>query len=390
MTQKCGIDGKRLLGCHYNKRLMGFSDGNELMYQEIYKLATGQDIVISDTKNDLGRITGFECASSQVTRSGKNLLKNTMATQTLNGVTFTVNTDKSITMVGTATVRTEPNINTSLTLKAGVTYKNVTGRTLYFYSGSYMSINNGATYTPSVDTTFSRVYIRVELNEAVNTTIYPMLIVNGTNETYEQFGVMPSPDYPSPILSTGDGGVVNIRSGNGTVHEDYPITLPSGYVGGSLPNGVKDTHDYKRIGKVVLNGATGESWNLRAETLPNVLFFQLSLASVKKFNNYNLRSDRFKVTDPHPFFIIDEEAISLTATVDGYIRLKILKSRLTTQDVAGLKIWLASNPVTVYYELATPIAITPTLPLINTYDKYTKIECLNAVKPVMTVKYLEI
>ena len=63
MTQKTGIDGKRLLGCHYNKRLMGFSAGNELMYQEIVKQATGTDIEITDTKNDTGRITGVEFAS---------------------------------------------------------------------------------------------------------------------------------------------------------------------------------------------------------------------------------------------------------------------------------------------------------------------------------------
>jgi len=167
------------------------------------KFKSGTNLKLNKTLKNRIRNMKIYGNSEQDVRSGKNLLNNTATTQTINGVTFTVKLDKSITIIGTATARTEPDICTSLTLKAGITYKNVTGRTLYFYSGGYMTIGNNSLYTPSNDINFSRVYIRVEIGEIVNTTIYPMLIINGTNETYEQYGASPTPEYPSEIKSVG-------------------------------------------------------------------------------------------------------------------------------------------------------------------------------------------
>lgn len=116
---------------------------------------------------------------------------------------------------------------------------------------------------------------------------------------------------------------------------EYPITLPDGFVGGSLPNGVKDTDTMQYMKSITFSGqsvtipdmkSNGSFWSTRGGTL-----------------------------------------------VDKTITLASVPSGTTTID----------------YELETPIPITLALPLINTYDKYTKIECTNAVKPVMTVKYLE-
>ena len=52
---------------------------------------------------------------------------------------------------------------------------------------------------------------------------------------------------------------------------------------------------------------------------------------------------------------VDEEGIQL---IGNNLYIRILKSKLTTQDVAGFKAWLVSNPVTVRYQLATPIVTT--------------------------------
>lgn len=124
---------------------------------------------------------------------GKNLLPNNMQTQTLNGVTFTVNDDKSITMSGTATARTEPRIysvsasSSLVKLKAGTTYYNNLPTTLYLYTTTYRVIYPNSSYTPTADETATQVYIRIENGETVNTTIYPMLTAGAPSDSYAPY-----------------------------------------------------------------------------------------------------------------------------------------------------------------------------------------------------------
>lgn len=65
------------------------------------------------------------------------------------------------------------------------------------------------------------------------------------------------------------------------------------------------------------------------------------------------------------------------------ISIKIANSKLATQDVAGFKAWLTANPVTVRYQLATPIITTipkELMPVILT-TKANTIGLASAVKP---------
>ena len=80
--------------------------------------------------------------SYRVDLGGDNLIQNNMTSQTINGLTFTINEDKSIKVVGTATARTEPNLwtNANLTLKANTNYYNNSNTAIYFY-GSYNGTN---------------------------------------------------------------------------------------------------------------------------------------------------------------------------------------------------------------------------------------------------------
>lgn len=118
----------------------------------------------------------------------------------------------------------------------------------------------------------------------------------------------------------------------------------------------------KRYGEVTLNGDEGWSadsskWNdatvkpFVANAIPN--------AKVDG-NNINIFCDSFK-----PFNIYAD-----THTVEGIyysvglnIHVRIFRSKLSTQDLKGIKDWLKSNPITIVYELAqeevyecTPIA----------------------------------
>lgn len=130
----------------------------------------------------------YTSASYPISLGVENLINNVLTSQTLNGLQFNVNEDKSIWIKGTATARTEPNLWTgSMVLKAGTTYYNNTDTTLYLYANAYYSIGANSSYTPTNDLTLTRIYIRVENGETINKTIYPMLSTTQTTN-YCEYG----------------------------------------------------------------------------------------------------------------------------------------------------------------------------------------------------------
>ena len=119
---------------------------------------------------------------------GKNLLKNTVKSNTINGVTFTVNDDKSVSCIGTATKDISVTIN-QITLPNGT----------YIYNGSsaYIKKNDGTWYKTIYDGdefTITETYnmiqaiIWVKSGEIIDKTIYPMIRkANITDDTYEPY-----------------------------------------------------------------------------------------------------------------------------------------------------------------------------------------------------------
>ena len=136
---------------------------------------------------------------------GKNLLPNNQTAQTINGITFTINSDKSVSLSGTATSITDLyfvgtyNSYGTLPLETGTynlngcsggdnsTYMlycvgNRNGN-LYYYqsindSGRNIIIEKGDTF---------RFFIRVMNGVSVNTTIYPQLEKGSSASTYEPY-----------------------------------------------------------------------------------------------------------------------------------------------------------------------------------------------------------
>ena len=154
----------------------------------------------------------------QESREGYNILKhyyNKGFTYTINGMTFTINDDYSVTINGTATGDAFFNLNnvegyyTQIT--EGETYTAYTGvaneglsfalktldNTLLIYSTNVIQKSYVSTYSGN-----TCMYLKVTSGYTLNNlTVYPML-VKGTEITeYEPYGAMPSIDYPSPINS---------------------------------------------------------------------------------------------------------------------------------------------------------------------------------------------
>ena len=133
------------------------------------------------------------------------------------------------------------------------------------------------------------------------------------------------------------------------------IQLPPHIQLHSLPDGTCDELDIKtgiltrRIGKRVLNGS--EDW-VFATTKTLTQVFSLSLK--EEIINYDEVSLNMYCSD-NDYQIksgIEDKTIS---SGWGYIYLQTLKTDASTMD--ELRTYLLQNPITVYYELATPITV---------------------------------
>ena len=132
--------------------------------------------------------------------SGKNLLQNTATSQTISGVTFTVNSDGSVTCNGTASsnaifaisVKLNANINYILNgtpENGGVgTYRIDLRTASYSVYNNIIDNGNGAIFTVGENGTYL-VSIRIASNyNCNNLTFYPMIRLSSVdNDTYEPY-----------------------------------------------------------------------------------------------------------------------------------------------------------------------------------------------------------
>ena len=188
---------------------------SDLNNNQIHGKASGEYVHLSDSAK-------MECDiavlgnSKQETREGYNLLKNNATSQTINGVTFTVNEDGTVTANGTATNTSYIAVNSFLYV-ANQDYvlsgcpNSGSDNTYKMYS---INISSGAGHTNdygeggaikvSADQV-GEIRIRIASGYTANNLVFkPMLVAGTENKEYEQYGVMPSLDYPSEIQCVGD------------------------------------------------------------------------------------------------------------------------------------------------------------------------------------------
>ena len=179
-------------------------------------------------------------------RVRKNLLPNTATSQTINGVTFTVNDDGSITCNGTATGITYCDIHTDFNSSE------YAGMKATFYSDT--SFHDARTYTVRISNSISRVSLqditqnnaqivnnghslRLSIRIATgytcdNLTFYPMIRkADIEDDTYEPYIENTEVDVTLPALSTIKG--TNTLSVNTSIQ-------PSNIY-------IKDNFDYKKV-----------------------------------------------------------------------------------------------------------------------------------------------
>ncbi|PWX09695.1 hypothetical protein CYK68_08975 [Clostridium perfringens] len=79
---------------------------------------------------------------------------------------------------------------------------------------------------------------------------------------------------------------------------------------------------------------------------------------------------------------VSKEMIAASADNNSVIYFKILKSKLSSQDVEGFKAWLKANPTTVVYQLATPVTeiVENCVDIdLDTYQEKTYFNILNSL-----------
>ena len=177
--------------------------------------ATGKNIHLEDSSDDPLVSIKVKGSTFQSTRSGKNLLDNTATTKISNGITFTVNSDGTVLADGT----NDTTANSSLIinryeLSPGTYVLNGcpsggainTYRLVIQETGSYsvlgsMDIGNGSGEFTIDTTTKVQIAIFIQKGLTINKLLFKPMLRKATiaDDTYEQYGVMPSPDYPSPI-----------------------------------------------------------------------------------------------------------------------------------------------------------------------------------------------
>lgn len=158
-----------------------------------------------------------------------NLLENTAKTQTVNGVTFTVNADGTVIANGTATSLAQISLVANLKLSAG-TYT-IKDAKAYAesedFNGWFDGLNNPFTQTFNTEVLLKNVYIQVKQGETVNNKIFYPKLENGTVATsYSKFGQ----------------GSVEIRKQNENFFNKNNANILNAYIGVSKGNIVSGTY----------------------------------------------------------------------------------------------------------------------------------------------------
>lgn len=177
--------------------------------------AEGKNIYIDDASAEPLIDIMLEGESQQETRSGKNLLDNTATTKISNGITFTVNSDGTVLVDGT----NDTSANSSLVINrydlspgtyilngcpsggASNTYRLAIQETGSYSILGSIDIGNGSREFTIDTTTSVQIAIFIQKGLTINNLLFKPMLREATiaDDTYEQYGASPSPDYRSKI-----------------------------------------------------------------------------------------------------------------------------------------------------------------------------------------------
>lgn len=170
----------------------------------------GQSIHIEDSSDLEGQLEVLRNVEQNV-REGYNILENILTDRTVNGITVKINKDKSITLNGTATSNTSLDITGNFAITEQSVFSGMCdgygyNRMLIQIQGPEYNVNIPNS-TPQVLQPKDNVKVRIYIyagTSITNAMIKPQINKGTVAKPYEQYGVSPSPEYPSEIRAVGD------------------------------------------------------------------------------------------------------------------------------------------------------------------------------------------
>lgn len=185
----------------FYKDIYGTNEVLDSQYQS--KTASGQVIAVDNVKrvNPKVKITDIKCYDYDkidIISQGKNMLKNDAVTETISGITFTRNSDSSITINGTSIEAIEYNLSGSSTnttsifaLKKDEEYYFNIGELdceMKFYDGTTSQVYKGTSGVISLSENkeVTQVLITIPTGTTINKTIYPQLEYGSVATEYEK------------------------------------------------------------------------------------------------------------------------------------------------------------------------------------------------------------
>ena len=200
-------------------------------------------------------------------------------------------------------------------------------RCIEFYDSDKNYLNDYVSYKPDTTKTFRTSYFNVKY-------IRISYDINATNIQLEE-------------------GIV------ATDYEEYFERTTNVYLNSPLLKGDEivwrngELCHYHKCGKSILDSS--KSWSLNNANRENTISFQMYFNDAMP--GTLLICDRFVSTLGNVPIVDTREIIKLSSSTNSVgllLFINIFKFKLVTQDVAGFKTWLQSNPIKVVYELAEP------------------------------------
>lgn len=254
-------------------------------------------------------------------------------------------------------------VGTSLTLSNNLGKKNYFG-----VKRNGVDVWTSGTLTIQSGDSDIRCFTRFEIGETyTNQEIKVQLEINTVATSYEP--------YKSNILSTPSD--LELR-GIDDVKDELDLTT------GELT---------QRIEEVVFDGSDDEIWgqfdNSAIQEKTCLFSFYKGLPTAPKEDLKTL-SDKYIIEKGYGTLLnTDEEMVHIYA--DRAVYFRILKSKLSSQNVAGFKEWLSQNPFTIQYQLKTESVKTVDLSdnVVYSYGSTTHYSCSSeegSLVPTLSVK----
>ena len=324
-----------------------------------------------------------------ITACGKNLCFAGYTEQTVNGITFAVNDNGSITANGTLTANDAQTYPPGFILPKGTyTLSGVpsgsSANTYYMYLYSYTENKSLGTAYHNSNMTFtlnklSNVTVVIKVVTSVdNITFYPQIEKGATATDYEPY----------------KGRVAKITSS--LPLRGIPVDSGGNYTDSSGQQWICDELVYnadgtgkiiKRTNKKVLS--TDDTFHFTNSRSPRIYF---AISDILKISNSDLKANM--LCNNHKIVTANDQyhnANVVGISQQGVNSTTVYISNASTNSVDAFKTWLANNPTYIIYQLATPQEIELTsaeisaLKQLQTFDGITNI--LNNGGADMDIRY---